>query len=277
MSRGFLEDKEVRTLRVNVKSSLSFSVCHIVSGKICRELTARIARKLSWFLNVNRDIRKGDRATLIYEHQPADNHMRILKLQYRSRYLGKTLEMNFFKTPEMHHGSYFDSRGREIIARLQDRNAPIRDYSEITALPGEIRQGSGHSGTDFKAEAGTPVYASFEGRVSRVNWNIKKNGLCVEIDHPDKKVKTLYLHLDRVLVRAGQWVGRAAKIGLSGNTGHSFAPHLHYEIKSRDSKKTVYNPFHFKYHKKYSRTITRKYRKDFLDQVRQYDSLLQTG
>ncbi len=279
LSGGYLEGKEVRTLRLTVQSSLTFSVCRIVAEDQCRALAARIARKLSWFLDVNRDIRKGDKVKLIYVNLPAGPDLKILKMEYFSRYLRKKLELNFYKTPGMNYGSYFDRRGKEMISRLDRGSAPIRNYSEITALPGEMRQGHlrGHAGTDFKAKVGTPVYASFGGWVTRTNWNTRKNGFCIEIDHPDKGVKTLYLHLDKVRVRPGQRVGPGKKIGHSGNTGRSYAPHLHYEIKSRDRKKTVYNPFIFKYHKKYSRTISKQYRKDFEEAVRLYDSLLQAG
>jgi murein DD-endopeptidase MepM/ murein hydrolase activator NlpD len=279
LSGGYLEGKEVRTLRLTVQSSLTFSVCRIVSEGQCRALAARIARKLSWFLDVNKDIRKGDKVALIYENRPDGPELKILKMEYFSEYLNKKLEMNFFKTPEMNYGSYFDRRGKEMISRLDFKTTPIRNYSEITALPGEMRHGhlNGHAGTDFKAEVGTPVFSSFPGRVTRTNWNTRKNGYCIEVDHPDKGVKTLYLHLVKVLVRPGQWVEQGVKIGHSGNTGQSYAPHLHYEIKSRDRKKTVYNPFIFKYHKKYSRTISNQHRKDFEKAVRLYDSLLQAG
>lgn len=279
LSGGYLEGKEVRTLRLTVQSSLTFSVCRIVAEDQCRVLAAHIARKLSWFLDVNRDIRKGDKVVLIYKNLPAGPDLKILKMEYFSRYLHRKLELNFFKTPQMNYGSYFDHRGREMISRLDRRSSPIRNYSEITALPGEMRKGqlSGHAGTDFKAKVGTPVYASFRGRITRINWNTRTNGYCIEIDHPDKGVKTLYLHLSKVGVRPGQRVGQGMKIGRSGNTGHSYAPHLHYEIKSRDRKKTVYNPFIFKYHKKYNRTITKQYRKNFEEAVRLYDLLLKAG
>lgn len=279
LSGGVLEGKQVRTLRLTVQSSLTFSVCRIVAEDRCRILAAHIARKLSWFLDVNRDIRKGDKVVLIYENQSKQPDMKILKMEYFSGFLNKTLEMNFFKTPGMNYGSYFDHQGREMTSHLKASSSPIRNYSEITALPGEMRKGhlTGHAGTDFKAKVGTPVYASFGGQVTRVNWNTRSNGHCIEIDHPDKGVKTLYLHMDKVLVRAGQRVRQGGKIGLSGNTGRSYAPHLHYEIKSRDRKKTVYNPFIFKYHKKYSRTISESDRKDFDRAVRLYDSLLHAG
>jgi murein DD-endopeptidase MepM/ murein hydrolase activator NlpD len=279
LSGGYLEGKEVRALRLTVQSSLTFSVCRIVAEDQCRELAAHIARKLSWYLDVNKHIRKGDKVALIYENLRAGPGLKIWKMEYLSGYLNKKLEMNFFKTPEMIYGSYFDRQGKEMISRLDFKTTPIRNYSEITALPGEMRHGhlSGHAGTDFKAEVGTPIFSSFPGRVTRTNWNTGKNGYCVEVDHPDKGVKTLYLHLDKVLVRPGQWVGQGIKIAHSGNTGRSYAPHLHYEIKSRDRKKTVYNPFIFKYHKKYSRTISNQHRKDFEKAIRLYDSLLQAS
>lgn len=279
LSGGYLEGKEVRTLRLTVQSSLTFSVCRIVAENQCEALAARIARKLSWFLDVNKDIRKGDKVELIYENLPDESGLKIWKMEYYSGYLNKKLEMNFFKTNNMNYGSYFDREGKEMISRLDSQSTPIRNYSEITALPGEMRHGhlNGHAGTDFKAEVGTPVFSSFPGRVTRTNWNTRKNGYCIEIDHPDKGVKTLYLHLQKVLVRPGQWVEQGFKIGHSGNTGTSYAPHLHYEIKSRDRKKTVYNPFIFKYHKKYSRTISDQHRKDFNKAIRLYDSLLQAS
>jgi len=279
LSGGYLEGKEVRTLRLTVQSSLTFSVCRIVAEKQCRALAARIARKLSWFMDVNKDVRKGDKVVLIYEDLQNEQDMKILKMEYFSQYLKKNLEMNFFKTPDMNYGSYFNRQGKEMISRLDSKTTPIRNYSEITALPGEMRHGhlNGHAGTDFKAEVGTPIFSSFPGRVTRTNWNTQKNGYCVEVDHPDKGIKTLYLHLDKVLVRPGQWIGQGIKIAHSGNTGRSYAPHLHYEIKSRDRKKTVYNPFIFKYHKKYSRTISNQHRKDFEKAIRLYDSLLQAS
>jgi murein DD-endopeptidase MepM/ murein hydrolase activator NlpD len=279
LAGGYLEGKEVRTLRLTVLSSLTFSVCRIVAEDQCEALAARIARKLSWFLDVNKDIRKGDKVDLIYEDLPDESGLKIWKMEYFSGYLNKKLEMNFFKTRKMNFGSYFDRQGNEMISRLDSRTTPIRNYSEITALPGEMRHGhlNGHAGTDFKAEVGTPVFSSFSGRVTRTNWNTRKNGYCIEVDHSDKGVKTLYLHLEKVLVRPGQWVEQGFKIGRSGNTGTSYAPHLHYEIKSRDRKKTVYNPFIFKYHKKYSRTISDQHRKDFDKAIRLYDSLLQAS
>ena len=108
--------------RKSRREIISFSVCRIVSEDQCRALAARIARQLSWFLDVDREIRKGDKVALIYQSLPAEPGLKILKLEYVSEFLGKTLEMNFFKIPEMNYGSYFDNRGHEMISRLESRN-----------------------------------------------------------------------------------------------------------------------------------------------------------
>ena len=175
-------------------------------------------------------------------------------------------------------GSYYDSTGVEIAKSIVDQYAPVRSYQEITSLPGDFRKGPvGHVGTDFKTEVGTDVYASFEGRVTRTNWNVRANGYCVELDHPGEGVKTLYLHLSRVLVKAGQFVKQGDKIAKTGNPGRTFAPHLHYEIKSRGKKKIVYNPFNFKHIKSYYKEIPRGEWESFQKTVSQYNAILPQG
>lgn len=245
------------TLQLKVKNSLSFSVCRAVAPPDCARLTAHIARLLAWFMDIHREMRPGDALSVIYKKIEDPEHFRILKMVYESGYLKKNFEINFFKATASASGSYFETSGWEAFPRLKKDSAPIHDYSEITSLPGDFRKGKvqGHRGTDFKAPVGTPLFASFDARVIRVNWNREKNGYCIELDHPAQGVKTLYLHLDKVHVRRGQYVKQGDHIGDSGNTGRSFAPHLHYEVKSRGPGKTVYNPFTFKYHKKYRRRI----------------------
>ena len=176
----------------------------------------------------------------------------------------------------MKYGGYFDRKGKEIAQRIADKQSPIADYIEITSLPGDFRKGRrGHSGTDFKAEVGAPVRSTFDGRITRTSWNVRANGYCIEIDHPGQGIKTRYLHLSRVLVKRGQYIKQGEVIAQSGNTGRTFAPHLHYEVLNRGKKKTIYNPFDFKYHKTYHREISSQETSDYQRVVRLYDSTLQ--
>ncbi len=85
-----------------------------------------------------------------------------------------------------------------------------------------------HKGIDWATPTGTAVYASCGGTVARAGWG-SGYGYVVYINHPDGR-QTRYGHLSKVLVSVGQTVTQGQKIALSGNTGVSTGPHLHFEI-----------------------------------------------
>lgn len=85
-----------------------------------------------------------------------------------------------------------------------------------------------HKGVDWATPVGTSVVASSSGVVTRAGWG-SGYGYCVYIRHSDGK-ETRYGHLSKVLVSTGQTVSQGQRIALSGNTGVSTGPHLHFEI-----------------------------------------------
>lgn len=85
-----------------------------------------------------------------------------------------------------------------------------------------------HSGIDIRAPNGTPVRAPAAGIVSFAGAH-PEYGLSVVIDH-GRDVKTIYGHLSKVSVSVGQPVEVDGAVGLTGSTGRSSGPHLHYEI-----------------------------------------------
>ena len=88
-----------------------------------------------------------------------------------------------------------------------------------------------HTGLDFKAETGTPVYATADGVVEFAGYSKSSGyGYLVRLQH-NLGFKTYYGHLDKVQVQAGQFVHKGQQIGLSGNSGRSTGPHLHYEVR----------------------------------------------
>lgn len=91
------------------------------------------------------------------------------------------------------------------------------------------RWGRLHAGTDVGVPQGTTVRASRGGQVVTAGW-VGGYGNCVIIDHGDG-VSTRYGHLSQVLVSVGQYVDQGDQIALSGNTGRSTGPHLHFEIR----------------------------------------------
>ena len=90
------------------------------------------------------------------------------------------------------------------------------------------RWGRMHKGVDWSCSVGTSVMASSGGTVTQAGW-YSGYGYCITISHPDGK-QTRYGHLSKILVSVGQTVAQGEKIALSGNTGNSTGPHLHFEI-----------------------------------------------
>ena len=94
-----------------------------------------------------------------------------------------------------------------------------------------------HTGLDFSAPRGTPIYATGAGKVKKAINSYRKTGYGnqVEIDHGFGYV-TKYAHMQMIIVKQGQLLKRGDLIGYVGSTGGSTAPHCHYEI-IKDGKK----------------------------------------
>lgn len=100
-----------------------------------------------------------------------------------------------------------------------------------------------HTGVDFTAPKGTPVYATGDGKVVEVKRELGGYGMYIVIDH-GYGYQTLYGHLSDFEVRLGQKVKRGQEIGKVGNTGTSVAPHLHYEVVHNGKKVNPVNYFY---------------------------------
>jgi murein DD-endopeptidase MepM/ murein hydrolase activator NlpD len=98
-----------------------------------------------------------------------------------------------------------------------------------------------HTGLDFSAVKGTPIYATGDGVVCKVAGNVGGYGNEVQVNHGYGYI-TLYAHMSQFNVKVGQKVKRGECIGYVGSTGSSTAPHLHYEVIHNGAK---VNPVHF--------------------------------
>ncbi len=86
-----------------------------------------------------------------------------------------------------------------------------------------------HTGIDFAAAIGTPIYATADGNIDKLHVSFSGYGKMLEIDH-GFGYRTRYAHMHGFAVRQGQKVKRGDLIGYVGDTGLSTAPHLHYEV-----------------------------------------------
>ncbi len=86
-----------------------------------------------------------------------------------------------------------------------------------------------HTGIDFAAAIGTPIYATADGSIDKLDVSFSGYGKMIEIDH-GFGYRTRYAHMHGFAVRLGQKIKRGDLIGYVGDTGLSTAPHLHYEV-----------------------------------------------
>ena len=99
-----------------------------------------------------------------------------------------------------------------------------------------------HNGQDFEVPYGTEVYATGDGSVIESGWNTGGFGNCIVIDH-GYGFQTVYGHLSDIKVTKGQNVKRGDLIGISGSTGLSSGPHLHYQIEQFGTHRNPVNFF----------------------------------
>ena len=87
----------------------------------------------------------------------------------------------------------------------------------------------GHVALDFGVPVGSNIKSTIAGRVTYAGWNNEGYGNLVIVDNG--AFKTYYAHLSSIPVKVGQKVNDGDVVGISGNTGNSTGPHLHYEIR----------------------------------------------
>lgn len=130
-----------------------------------------------------------------------------------------------------YHIDYSKLPNKEIIwlvDSLGHYHYPAEDAGRITSKYGR-RHGRYHRGVDIAQPKGTNVYATFDGKV-RISKYMKGYGNFIAIRH-ENGLETLYGHLTQRNFKEGDWVEAGQIIGLTGSTGRSTGPHLHYEVR----------------------------------------------
>lgn len=133
-----------------------------------------------------------------------------------------------------------------ILKRLKP-NTMNTSSQPLLPVPGRVTSGFGprraptagastnHNGVDLSAAIGTEVHAPWEGTVVSVLWTTA-GGHQVILHHPNG-YRTGYAHLSQILVRRGDHVAQGATIALTGNTGTSTGPHLHFTLTNPEGQK----------------------------------------
>ena len=130
---------------------------------------------------------------------------------------------------------YQSARRALLVAPVR---MPVAGIRTVTSNFGNrtdpfLNRAAFHSGMDFRAGTGTPVLAAAAGTVTFAGAN-GGYGKMVEIDHGNG-LATRYAHMSQVGVSVGQSITGGQQVGLSGSTGRSTGPHLHFEVRRNGS------------------------------------------
>jgi murein DD-endopeptidase len=225
-----------------------------------------IARLLVWSMQPAHDARPGDRLEVLYD-TPAGQEPLIQALAYRSQKNGAEYRAYRYQRPGARFAHYYRADGSELEERLV--GGPIDDYEQVTSL---LRDGRGHKGVDFKAPLGTPIHSPVNGTILRRNWHWRANGNSLEIVDAQSGRHVIFLHLEEVpkSMKPGAKVHVGEQVALSGNTGHTTAPHLHYQLMSPDGR--VLDPF--KIHKTERQSLPADQLPAFKTEAARLDALL---
>lgn len=194
----------------------------------------QIARIFSTDIDFHIDLRKGDRFTVIYEMLYQDGEYlrpgRVISAAFNNS--GKTFEAYLYTDPEGNE-SYYSADGQN---RAKSFLRSALAFSRVSSGFGGrfhplLKNWRQHTGVDFAAPRGTPVWATADGVVE---YSGVKGGYgnMIEVRHAGG-ITTLYGHLSGFAagVRRGARVSQGQTIGYVGATGWATGPHLHYEFK----------------------------------------------
>lgn len=224
-----LETVQVRAIG-EIDTSLYLSA---LEAGVSPRVLSQMVQIFSYDVDFQREIRKGDRFEIFYERQYNDlgqpvRDGRVIAASMTLR--GQEMKYYFYTPSDDEEGDYFNALGQSVRkallrtpidgARLSSnfgmRRHPILGYSRM------------HTGVDFAAPTGTPIFAAGDGVVT-FSGTRGGYGLFVMIRH-NSTYTTAYAHMSRIAVSQGQRVRQGQTIGFVGSTGRSTGPHLHYEV-----------------------------------------------
>jgi murein DD-endopeptidase MepM/ murein hydrolase activator NlpD len=227
-----------RFLSVRIDGPLEAALVQGAGNDTGPALTQVVKRVLVWWIAVPADLRKGDVLEVVYEPQPGQEPL-VSALRLQSAKAGRTFEAYRFKPAGAQFARFYGPDGSDLELRLDP--SPLDSWEQITSL---LKDGRKHKGVDFKTPVGTPVKATFDGTITRKNWFFRGNGNSLEITEAGAPhMKAIFLHLSELprTLTVGTKVKAGDVIAHSGNSGHSFAPHLHYQLMSPSDR--VLDPF----------------------------------
>ncbi|HEY1096446.1 MAG TPA: M23 family metallopeptidase [Alphaproteobacteria bacterium] len=236
---GEFSSKVIEKDLTKVTVAKSGTIVGSLSGATARagvpqSILSQMIKAYSYSVDFQRDINEGDKFEVLYQAEVDDKGRayRTGDMLYARLILdGDAQPVYLYKTANG-NAEYFKADGQSVRRSLLKtpidgvritsgfgfRRHPILGYSKM------------HTGIDFGARTGTPIFAAGDGVIRRANW-FSSYGNYVAIGHSNG-METAYAHMSRFAkgIRAGSKVKQGQIIGYVGTTGRSTGAHLHYEV-----------------------------------------------
>jgi murein DD-endopeptidase len=232
-----LKKNGVRFISITIDGPLERSLVAATGRELGQVLAQVVTRTLVWWISIPAELRKGDKLEVLFEERSSEEPI-VHAIRLTSARAAKSFRAYRFKPAGATFARFYQPEGSEVELRLKD--APLDDYEQVTS---HVKDGRRHKGIDFKTPLSSKVKATFDGTISRRNWHFRANGNCLEITEAGgAHRKALFLHLSELprTAQVGIRVTKGEVIAASGNSGHSFAPHLHYQLMNGER---VMDPF----------------------------------
>ena len=221
----------------NLYTAMDSAAVDFLPTSARRELVLTLAEDIfEYRVDMSRDLQVGDRFEVVAQRrrlgEGVDQITRIDTVFGATMTLsGKTTQAVRFRSARV-DGIYFDQDGKPMRSGFLRNPVSFRRISSGFGMRRHPILGTmrAHQGTDYAANAGTPIRALGDGTVIRAGWH-NGYGNVVDIRHANGYVSR-YAHMQGFAkgVHAGARVSREQTIGFVGSTGLSTAPHLHFEV-----------------------------------------------
>jgi murein DD-endopeptidase MepM/ murein hydrolase activator NlpD len=202
-------------------------------------IASQMADMFSGDIDFHRELRKGDRFSVVYEAMTADGEplswdsagARVLAGEFVNN--GRSYQSIWFKDAATGKGSFY---GFDGTSKRRAFLASPMEFSRITSgfamrFHPILQSWRRHLGVDYGAPTGTAVRTVGDGVVEFAGW---QNGFgnVIHVRHSGDRT-TVYAHLSRIEVKKGQRIDQGQRIGAVGSTGWATGPHLHFEFRVR--------------------------------------------
>jgi murein DD-endopeptidase MepM/ murein hydrolase activator NlpD len=196
------------------------------------QLVVEFADIFSWDIDFYLYPRKGDTIRVLFEKYTFNGKLikygRILAAQY----MGSSKTFSAFYFDDGLQGGYYDENGvplRKMFLRVPVKFGMRTSSFSVRRFHPISKKFKRHTGIDYSAPHGTPIFATAAGTVEFAGWR-GGYGKLVIIRHPNG-YRTYYGHCSRLLVRKGTHVNQGQTIAAVGRTGNATGPHVHYEVR----------------------------------------------